>query len=665
MTQNNILSALHYLDVSTLSYDEWLKVGMALKEEGFPCSDWVDWSKNDSRFRPGECEKKWQSFHGGSSPVKGGTIVQMAVDRGWSFPSAAPAAAPLSWDATLDLASSKPFTPPAMPSPTQELITYLEQLFRLEDHVSYVTGDVWADADGKWHPSRGVCDRTAGELIDSLKKHPDDIGATIGDWNPEAGAWIRFNPVDGKGIKNENVTRFHFALVESDTLSIEEQERLYRKLELPIAVLVYSGGKSLHAIVRVDASDADEYHNRVDYLYRYLEEHGVAVDRQNRNPSRLSRMPGVTRGGKRQSLVAFNIGQMSWADWIRFIEGASDGLPGLDNLAHYRDNPPPLHPELIQGILRCGHKLLIAGPSKAGKSFLLMELAIAIAEGSSWLGFPCKKGKVLYINLEIDKPSCIHRFLDIYAALGMDANHMDDIIMWNLRGHAIPLDELAPKIIQKVQALHLDAIIVDPIYKVITGDENSATDMASFCNQFDLLCTELDCAAIYCHHHSKGAQGSKRAMDRSSGSGVFARDPDAILDVIQLIMTDDLLPSRPDEDATAWRMDCTLREFASPAPVNFWFSYPVHLLDTADVLKSAAAEGSREGNLSRSSKRTSPENRRSVLDTAYDACMIAPPVKVSDLEEYTGLSEKTIRRYLAEFQDDYWCQNGIVGRKTS
>lgn len=665
MNENKILSALRYLDVSTLSYDEWLRVGMALKEEGFPCSDWADWSRNDSRFRPGECEKKWQSFHGGRSPVKGGTIVQMAVDRGWSFPGAAPAAAPLPWDATIDLASSKPLMPPAMPSPTQELITYLEQLFRPEDRVSYVTGDVWADADGKWHPSRGVCDRTAGELIDSLKKHPDDIGATIGDWNPEAGAWIRFNPVDGKGIKNENVTRFHFALVESDTLSIEEQERLYRKLELPIAVLVYSGGKSLHAIVRVDARDANEYQNRVDYLYRYLEEHGVDVDRQNRNPSRLSRMPGVTRRGKRQSLVAVNIGQMSWADWIRFTEGTSDGLPSLDNLAHYRDNPPPLHPELIQGILRCGHKLLIAGPSKAGKNFLLMELAIAIAEGNSWLGFPCKKGKVLYINLEIDKPSCIHRFLDIYAALGMDANHTDDIIMWNLRGHAIPLDELAPKIIQKVQALHLDAIIVDPIYKVITGDENSATDMASFCNQFDLLCTELDCAAIYCHHHSKGAQGSKRAMDRSSGSGVFARDPDAILDVIQLIVTDDLLPSRPDEDATAWRLDCTLREFASPDPVNFWFSHPVHLLDTADVLKSAAAEGSREGNLSKSSKRTSPENRRSVLDTVYDVCMIAPPVKVSDLEEYTGLSDKTIRRYLAEFKDDYWCQNGIVGRKTS
>ena len=46
--------------------------------------------------------------------------------------------------------------------------------------------------------------------------------------------------------------------------------------------------------------------------------------------------------------------------------------------------------------------------------------------------------------------------------------------------------------------------------------------MGAFCNQFDKICNETGSAAIYCHHHSKGAQGSKRAMDRASGSGVFA-----------------------------------------------------------------------------------------------------------------------------------------------
>ena len=134
----------------------------------------------------------------------------------------------------------------------------------------------------------------------------------------------------------------------------------------------------------------------------FLEKNGVSIDKQNRNPSRLSRMPGVTRNGNRQYLVATNIGRKSWVDWMDFVEGISDELPDMVFLDTFKDNPPELPEELITGILRRGHKMLISGSSKAGKSFLLMELCIAIAEGKPWLGFPCKKGRVLYVNLEID-----------------------------------------------------------------------------------------------------------------------------------------------------------------------------------------------------------------------------------------------------------------------
>lgn len=62
MENNNILSALKAIDVASLSRADWIAVGMALKEEGYPCSIWDDWSRNDSRYHPGECEKKWNSF---------------------------------------------------------------------------------------------------------------------------------------------------------------------------------------------------------------------------------------------------------------------------------------------------------------------------------------------------------------------------------------------------------------------------------------------------------------------------------------------------------------------------------------------------------------------------------------------------------------------------
>ena len=660
---DTILSALKALDVASLTRADWIAVGMALKEEGFPVSVWDDWSRNDARYRPGECERIWKGFHGHGNPVRAGTIVQMARDRGWTPYGGGDGC--MAWDDAIEYDGNDGFTgfPQEAWDPAADLITYLETLFDPDDRVAYVTNDVWKNEDDRWVPSKGVYDRTAGELIRSLRKHPDDVGATVGDWKPDAGAWIRFNPVDGAGVRNENVTKFRFALVESDTLPVAEQDSIYRKLELPIACLVHSGGKSLHAIVRVDAEDQDEYRRRVEFLYDFLEKNGVAIDRQNRNPSRLSRMPGVTRNGNRQYLVGTNIGRKSWAAWMDYVEGVADELPGMVSLAEYTNAPPALPEELIAGILRRGHKMLISGSSKAGKSFLLMELCIAIAEGLPWLGFPCRKGRVLYVNLEIDPASGINRFLRIYEALGIPALHADDIVIWNLRGHAVPLDQLVPKLIRRVRDQHFDAIVIDPIYKVIMGDENNASDMGAFCNQFDRICTATGCSTIYCHHHSKGVQGAKRAMDRASGSGVFARDPDAQLDMIQLELTDDLKNNVRDGYATAWRLESSLREFPNIVPVNFWFEYPLHRVDTSGELDAACAEGTPIGNLAKSSKFTTAEERRASLDSAYDACNMGEYVTVAALAEYLGVTDRYVRDRLKEFSDVYWCERGIIGRK--
>ena len=78
--------------------------------------------------------------------------------------------------------------------------------------------------------------------------------------------------------------------------------------------------------------------------------------------------------------------------------------------------------------------MLIAGPSKAGKSFLQIEMCIAIAEGRKWLSWQCSQGRVMYVNLELDRASCLHRFRDVYQAMGIHPEHLDNIDIWNLRG---------------------------------------------------------------------------------------------------------------------------------------------------------------------------------------------------------------------------------------
>lgn len=649
----DLLEILNNIDPSLLDYQEWCCVGMALKFEGYTASDWDSWSQRDSkRYHKNECYRKWDSFTG--SGVTGGTIVQYARNQGWVPPMINQESGhELDWDDVIEKdeqviidknwIEGREVREPTNWNPVNELITYLEILFDSTENVGYVT-KTWLK-DEKHLPTQGCWDRTAGKLIQQLNKCDGDIGAVLGDYNKEAGAWIRFNPLDGKGCKNSNVTDFKYALVESDSMPIAEQNTVLRELELPIACLVHSGGKSLHAIVRIEANDMREYRKRVDYLYNICKKNGLDVDTQNRNPSRLSRMPGVIRNGKKQFLVDTNIGKESWDEWYEWIESINDDLPEPESLVECWNNLPQLAPPLIEGILRQGHKMLVAGPSKAGKSFTLIELCIAIAEGKKWLNWQCAQGKTLYVNLELDRPSCLHRFKDVYNALGIKPNNLSNIDIWNLRGKSIPMDKLAPKLIRRASKKDYIAVVIDPIYKVITGDENSADQMTNFCNQFDKICNELGTSVIYCHHHSKGSQGGKRSMDRASGSGVFARDPDALLDLIELDLNeahykqlrnmsackccvDYLRANRPEllnelsqddvlsqsimidfcksklghdyykeldtlvneardkaTSITAWRIEGTLREFSKFPPVNLYFEYPVHVVDQDGVLQ--------------------------------------------------------------------------------
>ena len=720
----DLTSVLDYINPSMLTYSEWTAVGMALHHEGYTAADWDKWSARDSgRYHAGECFRKWSTFHGASgSPVTGATIVQMAKDNGWRPYNTDNEIKAYGWDDEIvrddviivdkNWIESEEIQIPDRWNPVKDLTTYLETLFDSTENVGYVTS-VW-EKDGKYLPSKGHCDRTAGQLIQELNKCDGDIGSVFGDYNKEAGAWIRFNPLDGKGVKNENVTDFRYALVESDVMEVEKQNAIIKELELPVACLVYSGGKSIHAIVRIDATDYGEYRKRVDYLYKVCEKNGLKIDSQNRNPSRLSRMPGVERKGQKQFLIDTNIGKQNWAEWFDWIEGVNDDLPEPESLKGVWDNLPDKAPPLIAGVLRQGHKMLMAGPSKAGKSYALIELCIAIAEGTGWFGWQCAKGRVMYVNLELDRASCLHRFKDVYTTLELSPNSIGNIDIWNLRGKSVPMDKLAPKLIRRAQKKDYIAIVIDPIYKVITGDENSADQMAHFCNQFDRVCTDLGSAVIYCHHHSKGYQGGKKSMDRASGSGVFARDPDALIDLTELEVTDDLLKQEEnkavagtiaeyiyevnkvyyDEEVsqddilsqsamkdhakealneseqkdldeklskiiqevkqkTAWRVEGTLREFPRFEPVNLWFDYPVHKVDTINVLKDIQPESDKpswqKAIEKRKDKAAKKEERINALEIAFSSLEIGgEQITVRDLAEEMGVSERTVWNRIQE-----------------
>jgi hypothetical protein len=226
-------------------------------------------------------------------------------------------------------------------------------------------------------------------------------------------------------------------------------------------------------------------------------------------------------------------------------------------------------------ILREQSKLVVGGSSKMGKTWLMLDLALAVACGGKWLGLhQCQQARVLYVNLELHPDTAGSRI----AWVGKQRNylkgdslrgykfiedvHADNFNAWHLRGHCYDLATMLETSRMRFKGgdKPFKLIVLDPIYKTYSGrDENSASEMASLMLSLEDFANEYQAAIAFAAHFSKGNQAGKEAVDRISGSGVMARDPDAIITFT------------PHEEEDHHVMEATLREFAPlPATVFRW-----------------------------------------------------------------------------------------------
>jgi hypothetical protein len=133
------------------------------------------------------------------------------------------------------------------------------------------------------------------------------------------------------------------------------------------------------------------------------------------------------------------------------------------------------------------------------------------------------------------------------------------------------------------------AVIIDPVYKVNGGDDNDARAVAEFTNALDYICTTCGCAVIYAHHHPKGAAGGKKSMDRMSGTGIYARDADTVIDFTAL--EEDEETRKRFGEAKLFRTTFTCRSFQDHTPLDVAFQYPRFYPDTQGILSKCHVEG--------------------------------------------------------------------------
>lgn len=271
------------------------------------------------------------------------------------------------------------------------------------------------------------------------------------------------------------------------------------------------------------------------------------------------------------------------SDLSRFKSKSNEGLPDIIDGNQFATSEITEPVVLIEGMLHKGSKLVFGGSSKSHKTWCLLDLALSVSMGADWMGRHTKIGKVLYVNFEIQDFAWQHRINKVAEAKNQ-APAPGMFNLWNLRGHSANYKVLIPKIIAKSKKDDYSLIVLDPIYKLYgETDENSAGDVADLLNSVERLASETKAAIAFGAHFAKGNASGKEAIDRISGSGVFARDPDSIL-----------VFTKHEED-DAFTVEPILRNFPPVTPFAVRWDFPLMQPDaTLDPSKLKSAPGRKQ-----------------------------------------------------------------------
>lgn len=83
--ENNIQEILDTLTQSRVDdFKTWLEVGMALHASGESCATWENWSRRSSKFKDGECQKRWATFGNyGGATITFASVAKLAIEDGY------------------------------------------------------------------------------------------------------------------------------------------------------------------------------------------------------------------------------------------------------------------------------------------------------------------------------------------------------------------------------------------------------------------------------------------------------------------------------------------------------------------------------------------------------------------------------------------------------
>lgn len=181
--------------------------------------------------------------------------------------------------------------------------------------------------------------------------------------------------------------------------------------------------------------------------------------------------------------------------------------PTLVSAAEMMNSIPETPPTVWGPIIQTGGSLAIVGEAKSAKTYLALQLAMHVAEGTEFLGYETRRTGVLYINYEVPRREFSERMIDI-----QDADNIAEVnrlVVVN-RPIGMYLDEKAgitdfQVTLEKANKTTggCGLVILDPRSQSMSGNENSAGDLSFWIDNIRSVVNRFDTALVVVHHRGK------------------------------------------------------------------------------------------------------------------------------------------------------------------
>ena len=196
----------------------------------------------------------------------------------------------------------------------------------------------------------------------------------------------------------------------------------------------------------------------------------------------------------------------------------------LEEMRDFLDRAPAEIDWLVDDLIPVRTRGLMVADPKVGKSPLALDLALALASGSSWLGHVVPRRRRVAVISREDSPAETARRLQLFSKGTAARSEYNWGQIWLNTMDQSPMlhvdnIEQVDALIKELQMEQFDLAIFDVFSALHSGDENDNTVMTGALDALTRIQEEAHCGVLLLHHLSK-AQSSNVFRD-ARGAGAI------------------------------------------------------------------------------------------------------------------------------------------------